>query len=352
MKKILIIASILLVMVSVVLTVGVCNAAPAKVYKWRIQSQFPRGDLSQMALEKFAADVLRRSKGQLEIKVFAEPEIVPMMDVIEATKAGTIEMMQGAGTIAEGLVPFGVVEFGLPWGYKVPEAKGMAATGKIIREWFTKGGFMDIAREEYGKHGLYYLGIHSVGPVPILVSTKPVVKIKDFKGLKIRSEGIFTEWQAAVGAVGTADIGPGDTYIALQKGTLDAAQWDISAITPTGGLNWFEVAPYWVIGYESDHAIQHLLINQKKWDSLPDNLKQVLKDANEAFWDVTIGVYDKELKTAESLVASGKIKASRLDANALKVLGEKAYICWDTVAKKNPACAKGIKLLKAWRGIK
>ena len=211
---------------------------------------------------------------------------------------------------------------------------------------------MDIAREEYGKQGLYYLDIHSVGPVPILVSTKPVVKIEDFKGLKIRSEGIFVDWQAAVGAVGTADIGPGDTYIALQKGTLDAAQWDISAITPTGGLNWFEVAPYWVIGYESDHALQHIMINQQKWNALPDNLKQVLKDAATDFWDVTIGVYDKELKTAESLVAEGKIKASKLDANALKVLGEKAYPLWDEVAKKNAACDKAIKLLKAWRGIK
>ena len=37
-----------------------------------------------------------------------------------------------------------------------------------------------------------------------------------------------------------AEISPTEAYMALRLGTVDAVEWDVSAVT---GLNWHEVAP-------------------------------------------------------------------------------------------------------------
>ena len=51
--------------------------ASAKVYRMKIQSAYPRGDVSMELLEEFAKSASKRSNGQIKISVFADPELVP-----------------------------------------------------------------------------------------------------------------------------------------------------------------------------------------------------------------------------------------------------------------------------------
>jgi TRAP-type mannitol/chloroaromatic compound transport system substrate-binding protein len=358
MKKALIIVFALTILALIALTVGGCPAPtspttptattpPLKTYEWKIQSEWPRGDLSLALLDSFADSVAKKSNGQMKITVFGEPEIVPMDQVIDACVQGTIEMMHGGGTVAQAIVPSGVVEFGLPYAYEIQPGVDLATRSAELRDWFFSSGYADIFRAEYAKLGLYYLDIHTYGPCNIFLSKTPITKIEDFKGLKVRSEGIWAEQEAQVGAIGTADIGPGDTYMGLKTGALDATVWDLSAIT---GLKWNEVAPYWVLGLETD-CIGHIQVNMKAWNELPDNLKQVLREAAEEYWYTTVDGYGQEVQTVENMVKTGDVKTSQLDDNALQTLHANAYILWDEVAKQDAASAKAVKLLKEWRGI-
>ena len=65
------------------------TTAAEKVYRMKIQSGYPHGDLSMELLKDFAAAADKRSNGRLKISFFAAPEIVPTDQLFDATKVGT-----------------------------------------------------------------------------------------------------------------------------------------------------------------------------------------------------------------------------------------------------------------------
>jgi len=350
-KKLFLLGSgILAVLLVASLSVGHLTAAAAeKVYRLKIQSGYPHGDLSMETLKDFAAAAEKRSNGRLKISVFAAPEIVPTEQLFDATKVGTLDMLHCGGTFWGGMVPVGEIEFGIPYGYKISEANTYKESASIIRKFFFESGFVDILREEYGKHGLYWLEMHTYGLVPFTLATKCIQTSEDFKGVKIRDEGIWTKWHNMVGARGTTSVAPEDTYMGLKLGTLDASQWDVSAVT---GMKWHEVAPYWIRGEENDTAVGHIMVNMKKWNSLPADIKEALRGAAEDYWFITLDAYDKEMKIVEDMVKKGGLKECWLDQDSIDKHTEAAHILWDELASRDAASAKAIQMIKKWRGIK
>lgn len=349
-KKLFLLGSGILVALLVAsLSVGPLTAAAAeKVYRLKIQSGYPRGDLSMELLKDFAASAEKRSNGRLKITVFADPEIVSVDQLFDATKVGTVDMLHCGGTFWGGIVPVGEIEFGIPYAFKVAGSKSYAESAAELRKFFFESEFVDILRQEYGKHGLYWLDMHTYGPVPFTLATKCIETLDDVKGVKVRDEGIWTVWHNNTGWRGTTSVPPPDTYMALKLGTLDASQWDVSAVT---GMKWHEVAPYWIVGLENDTAVGHIMINAKLWKSLPDDLKGALKGAAEDYWQMCIDGYTKELQIVEDMVKEGTVKKCYLNDEAMKKHAEEAYKLWDELAAKDEACANAIKLLRKWRGM-
>lgn len=338
-----------LAIVFLISLIGFHSGAAEKVYRMKIQSGYPHGDLSMELLKEFAAAAEKRSNGQVKISVFAAPEIVPTEQLFEATQRGTLDMLHCGGTFWGGIVPVGEIEFGIPYGFKSAEAKSYPEAAEGLRKFFFESGFVDLLRDEYGKHGLYWLDMHTYGPVPFTVAVKPIRSCDDLKGVKIRDEGIWTKWHNMVGARGTTSVAPEETYMALKLGNLDASQWDVSAIT---GMKWHEVAPYWIRGQENDTAVGHIMVNQKKWDSLPANIQAAIRGAAEDYWKITIDGYEKELNIVREMVKKGEVKEVWLDEDCIKKHEEAAHILWDELASKDAASAKAIKMIKEWRGIK
>jgi TRAP-type mannitol/chloroaromatic compound transport system substrate-binding protein len=337
----------LVTLIAFTLLVFPLHSASAKTYRMKIQSAFPRGDLSMELLKEFAESADKKSNGQLKIKVFAEPEIVPGDQLFGATKQGVLTMLHGMGGIWAGVVPIGNVEFNLPLAYKIDKDISFAEKAQVLRDFVYKEGIIDILREEYAKHGLYFLDIHTYGPVPFVLSTKDVKECSDLKGMKIKADGINRSFHNGVGMVAT-DMSPTETYMALKLGTVDAAEWDISAVT---GLKWHEVAPYWVQGMESDHTLGHILVSLKKWNALPDDMQEALQGAAEDYWHATVKGYDGEMAAVQALVDNGELKVSVLSESCQQQYMEAAKNIWKSLAAEDPASAKMIKIIEDWRGI-
>jgi TRAP-type mannitol/chloroaromatic compound transport system substrate-binding protein len=117
-------------------------------------------------------------------------------------------------------------------------------------------------------------------------------------------------------------------------------------------MKWHEVAPYLIRGMENDTAVGHILINMKKWDALPDDLKEALKGAAKDYWNITFEAYQKETQVVENMVKTGEVKKCQLDEDCIKKHAEAAYELWNELAAKDEASAEAIKLIKEWRGIK
>ncbi|MCF6248928.1 MAG: TRAP transporter substrate-binding protein DctP [Desulfobacula sp.] len=323
------------------------SIASEKKYRWKLQSGYPHGDLSFELLKGFAADVKKFSNGKLTIAVFADAEIVPLEQLFESTQRGVIDILHCMGAFWGGIVPVGEIEFGIPFAYTINEADTFDAKAQIIRDFYYEKGFVELLRQEYGKHGLYWLDMHTYGG-PFVLSTKPLNTYDDWKGVKIRDEGIYTQFHNRIGARGTYVSG-GEAYMALKLGTLDASQWDISAIS---GLKWHEVAPYWVKAGDNDHVIGHMLINDESWKALPADLQEVLQKAAKNYWSATVKGYGEEFKNAEQMVAKGALKISQVVPETIARHKEIAYKIWDEVANRDEASAKAIKMIKEWRGVK
>lgn len=322
--------------------------ASDKVYRMKMQSMFPHGDLSMDLIKVFAESVKKRSNGEIKINIFADPDIVPGDQLLVGTAKGVLDIFQGAPNMWAGTMPVANVEFGLPMAFNIPGNGSFKEKAEKVREFFFKTGFAELLREEYAKQNLYWLDIHTYGPVPFVLSKKPLKSCSDLMGLKIRAEGMNLLYHGGVGMQGTAISGL-ETYMALKLGTVDAAEWDVSAVT---GLNWHEVAPYWIRGMENDQCIGHILVNLDKWNALPANLKEALKGAAEDYWNATVDGYEKEVEKVQALVKEGKIIEENLDPACVEEYNKVAHQLWERSSKESPAAAKSVEMLKTWRGEK
>lgn len=333
------------VVFAITLFSGISTAQAAeKTYRMKIQSAYPRGDLSMELLKDFADTASKLSKGRIKIQVFADPELVPAEQLFEATQKGTLDMLHAVAAMWGGIIPLGEVEFGLPYAYNLPGEPDVFTAGKMIRDLFFNTGYVDLLREEYAKQGLYWLDVHSYGPI-ITMSTKKITSCDDMKGLKFRVEGSWADYYNALGARGTYISGM-EAYMGLKLGTIDASQWDVSAIT---GLNWHEVAPYWLMGGQNDVVVGHILFNMKSWNALPDDLKKVMATAAEDYFNKLLKIYAKELKKVDDLIKAGKVIKSPINAACDKKHEEAALKLWAEIGKRDPAAAKAIQIIKDWR---
>jgi TRAP-type C4-dicarboxylate transport system substrate-binding protein len=334
-------------LVAVGLRADIAKAAD-KVYRLKIQSAFPHGDISMEALKTFAESAEKRSNGRLIIKVFADGDLLPGDQLFDATKAGVVDMLQAMGGMWASQVPVANVEFNLPLAFRIPEETTFEGKCQAIRDFYLKDGFADLLRKEYAKQGLYWLDFHVYGPVPFVLAKKPLKTCDDFKGLKIRTEGINSEYHAGVGWQPTVISGL-DTYMALKLGTVDAAEWDISAVT---GLHWNEVAPYWIRGMECDEACGHILVSLKKWNAFPDDLKKALAGAAEDYYQATVKDYKNQYDIVEGMVKEGKLKEVTLDQACQNQYAAVAHRIWDELAKQDAASGEAVAMIKKWRGVK
>ena len=99
----------------------------------------------------------------------------------------------------------------------------------------------------------------------------------DFKGLKMRIGGWAGKTLGKLGVV-AQQIAGGDIYPALEKGTIDAAEW----VGPYDDekLGFYKIVKYYYYpGWWEGGTTNHLLINQAKWNELPKSYQAIVQAA-------------------------------------------------------------------------
>jgi TRAP-type C4-dicarboxylate transport system substrate-binding protein len=90
-------------------------------------------------------------------------------------------------------------------------------------------------------------------------------------------------------------------------------------------------------------------MNMDTWNSLPDNLRQVMRDVAEQYYHELLNIHLEEMDKVAELVKKGEVKKSYLNADCEKKHQEAAYKLWDTIAERDAAAAKAIEMIKEWR---
>ena len=209
---------------------------------------------------KHANEMLQaKYPGEVEIKYIGGPEAIPTRDQPEALRGGTVDMYYGTAAYYAGIAPAANC------------SKLSQLTSQEEKDVGADAVFDEIHRKLMNSTYLGALG----SQLPFqLYTVKKVTSVDELKGKKIRTSPMYVDFLKALGAT-PVDTAPGDVYQALERGVVDGFMWPLVSIR---GYGWHEVSKY-VVG-PSFYKVSHpLLMNAKKWDSLPKHIQEVLMEA-------------------------------------------------------------------------
>src|SRR6266480_4088111 len=239
--------------------------------KWRCTSSFPKSlDTLYGAAEIFAKAVAEATENKFQIQVFAAGEIVPGLQAADAVTNGTVEMCHTASYYYVGKDPTFALPCAVPFGLNA----------RMQNAWTYFGGGIDLTNEFYKKYNIYSLPAGNTGCQMGGWFRKEIKEPGDFNGLKMRIGGYAGRVIQKLGAV-PQQLAGGDIYPALEKGTIDAAEW----VGPYDDekLGFYKVAPYYYYpGWWEGTGMGTAYINQKAWDGLPPAYQKAIEvTANE-----------------------------------------------------------------------
>lgn len=263
--------------------------------KWRLTSSFPKSlDTIYGAGEELAKAVSEMTGGKFQIQVFAAGEIVPGLQALDAVSNGTVEMCHTVSYYFVGKDPTFAMASAIPFGMNY---RGQNA-------WLNAGGGMDLMNEFFAKYSVHAITAGNTGAQMGGWFRKEVKTVADMKGLKFRIGGFAGQVLTKIGVV-PQQIAGGDIYPALEKGTIDAAEW----VGPYDDekLGFYKVAPYYYYpGFWEGGPALTAFVNKAKFDELPPIYKSILKSAGDVSTVVTQAKYDALNPPAlKKLVAQG-----------------------------------------------
>jgi TRAP-type mannitol/chloroaromatic compound transport system substrate-binding protein len=236
--------------------------------KWRLTASWPKSlDTLFGACSTFAKYVSEATDGKFQIQTFAAGEIVPGLQVLDAVQNGTVELGHTAMYYYIGKDPTWALFCSVPFGQNARQQNA----------WFYHADGQKLIDEFGSKYNAKCLLMGNTGTQMGGWFRKEINTVADLKGLKMRIGGWAGKTMAKLGVVPQLIAG-GDVYPALEKGTLDAAEW----VGPYDDekLGFYKVAKYYYYpGWWEGGTTNHLLINLNKWNDLPKAYKAIVEAA-------------------------------------------------------------------------
>jgi TRAP-type mannitol/chloroaromatic compound transport system substrate-binding protein len=263
--------------------------------KWRLASSFPKSlDTIYGAGEYFAKRVAAMTDNKFQIRVFAAGEIVPGLQVVDAVQNETVECGHTASYYYVGKDPTFAFDTAVPFGLNTRQQNA----------WVLQGGGLELMREFYKDYNMTSFLMSNTGAQMGGWWRKEIKTPEDMKGVKMRIGGFAGQVMAKLGVV-PQQIAGGDIYPALEKGTIDAAEWVGPYDDQKLGFN--KIAPYYYYpGWWEGSATLHSFIGLDKWNELPKGYQTIVRAACEDAGSWMTAKYDADNpKALRELVGGG-----------------------------------------------
>ena len=239
--------------------------AQAQTRTIKFANQNARGTPIVMGMEKFAELVEKKSGGRLKVQVYPGGALGSDQANVSALQGGTLEMAaMNSGIFASLEKEFAIYDF--------PFLFGNAREADAVVD----GPFgQNLHRKLEGK-GLVGLGYYELGFRELTNSKRPIHKVEDIAGLKLRviPNPINIDWVKALGANPTPLPFP-ELYSALEQGAVDGQENPVSTIK---GAKLYEVQKYLVLT-NHQYNPQSIVVSKRFWDTLSPADRKVLQDA-------------------------------------------------------------------------
>ncbi len=281
-------------------TSGATLAAPvfaqdAPTLNWRLASSFPTSaDAIYNGGVNFAKNLSAATDGKFNIRVHHAGEVVPALQVLDAVQNGTVEAGHSASYYYYGKDPALCFDSAVPFGMNTRQ----------LNAWMYAGNGFELTREVYKRFNVVNFPCGFTGTQMGGWFRKEINTLDDLKGLKFRCSAFAGAVLSRLGVI-PQQVAGGDIYPALEKGTIDAAEW----IGPYDDekLGFEKVAPnYYFPGWWEGTLQVSLYINQDAYNNLPERYKAAIAQASAQATQQMIATYDARNPGAlRRLIANG-----------------------------------------------
>ena len=242
------------------------GAASKDVIKLSFSTLFPRGHLQAALNQMFCDEIAKKTNGRVEITLYPG-----------GTLTSAVKCYDG---VVKGISDIGM-SCPLYVGGRFPVSQMFEMPSDIDSGWVTAMVYTDL----YNKYKLkeyddvHVLYLHGPGRNVLSTRTVPIRSLKDMKGLVLRASGGATSTIAALGATPRA-MSMGDAFAALSKGVVEG---QFAVPETLKGWKHADVVKYVTIPPVSTSSCQFVVMNKKKWDSLPADIQKVFTEVSASF---------------------------------------------------------------------
>ncbi len=292
--------------------------------QWRLAASWPKSlDTLYGGAELVARRVGEITDGKFQIRAFAAGEIVPALQVLDAVQAGTVELGHTATYYYFGKDPTFSLGTAIPFGMNSRQQNA----------WWHFGGGAEAMAPLFKDYGCIAIPAGNTGAQMGGWFRKEIKSPADLKGLKFRIGGMAGSVLVKLGVVPQL-IGAPDIYPALEKGTIDAAEWVGPYDDEKLGFN--KVAQYYYYpGWWEAGPMLHTLVNEKKWNELPKPYQAALLAACGEANAWMPAKYDFQNPQAlHRLIASGT-KLRPFPKSVMEASEKAAYQLYDELGAKS-----------------
>lgn len=222
--------------------------------------------------EAWAREIEKRSKGRVKITIYHNGVLTSAANCYDGVVKGLSDIGQSVFSYTPGRFP--VME--------VIDLPGYHQYNGLINTHVANDVYKKFKPRELDD--VHVLFVHSMPPGGFCFVKKEVKVLEDFKGLRIRATGTSAEIVKVLGGSPVA-MPKGDEYDALRKGAVDGTTCGFC------GLDGYRVAEVtdhctWnpEVGYST---VKFVVMNKKKWNSLPPDIQQIFTEVSEEWIDVT-----------------------------------------------------------------
>jgi len=264
-----------------------------ETYTIRLAHLVPEEQSSHVAAVDFKEKLESESDGRITVELYPNGQLYGSdREAIEAVQLGNIEMtIPAVAAMASFNEKFQV--FDLPFLFNNNEAAYKALDGELGQELMADLESNGLKGLVFGENGFRHVS-NNEGPIE---------KPEDMEGLKMRTleSPLHTDTFNAFGA-NASPFAFGELYTALQQGTYDAMDCPISLYYTN---KFYEVQDYLTLTGHV-YAATSLLMNDDFYNSLPEDLQELLMEASVEFRDQQRELaQQQDTEFMEQLVAEG-----------------------------------------------
>jgi TRAP-type mannitol/chloroaromatic compound transport system substrate-binding protein len=213
--------------------------------------------------------------------------------------------------------------------------------------WQFFGGGMQLMNDFFQKYGIYAIPCGNTGCQMGGWFRREIRDPADFNGLKFRIGGYAGRVLEKLGCV-PYQIAGGDLFAALEKGTIDAAEWVGPYDDEKLGLQ--KVAPYYYYpGWWEGGAMIHNFVNLDKWNGLTPGYQSVVRTCSEMANTWMQSKYDAANPAALKRLLAGGAKLQPFPPVVMDACLKAAFGVYREVAATNADFRKVFEAMMAFR---